>query len=227
MQEVALRVVVVGLCCGGHKSAYGDVEAGLFAFVFDVAGALLAEVVEDFGEDVFERVVACGSDGRQVGILLGDVAEVGDIEGRSVGVAAILCGVGVVSAEPADVLLCSCDGGNQQFGGRDVFDVLRVEEVACYFVEQKLGPGDEVGYGVVEACDVVVGVAADVDEVFFEVLGCRAVGHGAYAVLLGCGELEVIDVGEGLGVASDAVDFVFAPGGGGCEVGMEDVGRPE
>ena len=79
----------------------GEVEAGLFSFIFYVAESLSAEVVEHFGHNLLHLQVVA-QEGR-VGIVVtneGNEAVVGNINSGAVAMAGVGSGVAVALLQP-------------------------------------------------------------------------------------------------------------------------------
>lgn len=133
-------------------------EASLLSFVLDVAESLVSEVEEDFGEYALHGFVPAEQwhTGR-VASCHGEEAVVGYVDGRSVAVAGVGRGVLVATLQFCHVVGCSKDGGDHEQVDGHSLSHAGVDEVDAYGVEHVVCFGHEIGHGVGEVVDNVVG----------------------------------------------------------------------
>ena len=183
-------------------------EATLLDLILDVAAALFAHVAQHLAEDELEGVAPHLAAQRTVRVADRLVAVVGDVEGCAVEMARLLRGVGVISAQAADVGLRAEHARDDEAVQGDALHLQRVEEGLADVLEENRGAGHEIGDAGLQRVDAIIGRGSHIDQLRAAVLGIAAVAHRADAPPPGCDELDGVAVGEGLAIAVDAVDAV-------------------
>lgn len=110
----------------------GEMKASLFAFVFHVARALLAEVVQHLRKYSLKRLVPTNRDG--VGIVRaghGQELVIGYVYGSAVAMARVRGGVSIAPLQIRHVIGGAQDGGDDELVGRQSLRLAGVDEIEC------------------------------------------------------------------------------------------------
>lgn len=176
-------------------------EAGAFAFEFDHASFFVAEVEEDFGEEVLEVFLgddACGVEAVEPGV--GDVEGGSELVGRRVG------GVAVDPAEAFDGVWGAKQAGDAYAVAFGSSGFEGVPEPAADVGEESGGFRDEEGHGVGEGVDGVEVVALDFDDGAARMVCVMDSGHGGDSDSFGECVLIFVGVVENVAEAADVVN---------------------
>ncbi len=184
-------------------------ETGLAGFVADVTDALVAEVAQYFGQDIFEPAVPNLFGLRVIGGNYTVKTIVTDVEGRTMLVATVFGCVAVDAAQAAHVFFRTQHGGDNELVEGETFPLERVNKVAGYFREQTLRTWYQIGNGVGEMMHTIIRIVRDAHQFVFAVVGGFPVGYPVDSQARGCGQLNVIHVGKGFIIIAYACYFGF------------------
>ena len=202
--------------------------AALVDFVFHVAGATVAKILENLGENPFEGVVTSLTNFGCSRFLNGVIFIVTDVEGGAIEMAAIVGCIAIMLAQAEDVIFGACHRSDDDLTGIDALHILRIQKVAGYHRKQKLGSGYEIGNGIIKFLDVIVGVVANINQIFvFAVACCVAVFYRRYTEAFGRDHLYIVKVREAALIVRDTVDLVLSVGPVNSEISLKLMGSQQ